>query len=1121
MKTGFSKKHLIARLTALNFGLVSIFPAHAVLNIPDVPLQTNTSADPNIMMILDDSGSMHWEIMPDDLIKNSAYFVFPRADGIYGSSDYTNYAAGVEDSDVYNAVARSPQVNTVYYNPGITYLPWSKPDGSLYPNAVPSCALHHPMRSGTGESYCRNLTQQVSNYRENNVRWVSCTSSSSCSLTANTNLASRKTYWPATYFWKASSSTGVWSWSSYTKTVINSSTATYTGHGRENRSDCNNGTCTYNQEIQNFANWYTYYRSRTLTARAGVGRAFAAQDDGLRVGYGTINKGSTSIDGVSTGVIINGVRQFKGNDRTAFFTELYTRDNPASGTPLIGALNAAGKYYSRTDDKGPWSTTPGQNGGSDLACRQSYTILMTDGYYSDSISGIGNSDNTAGSQITGPNGQRYTYQPVAPFKDGNSNTLADVAMHYWKNDLRTDMTNSVPTSAKDPAFWQHMVTFGVGLGVQGSVNPDTAFAAIKTSADITWPSTGTNSGKLDDLLHAAVNGRGAFFSAQNPSEFAQALTAMLKDIVERKSSSASVAVSGARLSSSSKVFSPSFSTSGWTGELAGYSLALDGTTSLAWKASEKIPAHASRKIYTVTGGVKREFKWSNLSTDDRAALGSESIVNYLRGDQSKETKNGGTLRTRSSRLGDIVHSSPVYDPGTHTVYIGANDGMLHAFDAQTGTELFAYVPSAVIPNLKEYTQSAYQHRYYVDGELALVTKTESGLTKTYLVGSLGLGGKGVFALDVTNPASFTEENIVWEYTDNSDTELGSMMGKPVYAKLNTGDHAILLGNGYNSSSGKSALYVFKLIDGSLIRKFVPSTATDNGMATPGEVDLDSNGTIDRVYAGDLKGNVWKFDLKSSASSGWSESRFFVAMAADNTLQPITSKITSAVNYLIGDVNFEKRYIFFGTGSYFQYGDLNDKSVQSLYGLIDDGTAISGRTNLKQRSINTTTTLGGKPARVFQDAATDGNGKVTDMSGKKGWYLDWVVGNSKKGERVITSATSYRLTEPTLLVSSIIPEAEDPCQPGGTGYVNVINAFSGGSLKEAFFEGNLASGGIIGSLDLGIGMPSQASLTIGNDGKGQLIVGGSGDNSNNSKPFDTKQIKLPPKANRTFWHELSR
>lgn len=1113
----------LARLMAFSFVLTTVFPAQAALNIPDTPLQTSVSADPNVMMILDDSGSMHFELMPDDLILSSARYIFPRQNGIYGESDYTNYVPDVTDN-AYNAVSRSPQNNPIYYNPGITYLPWSRSDGTLFPNASTTCALHNPMLVGTTEAYCRNLTTAVSTYRENSVRWVSCSSTSSCALSANDN-TSRRSYWPATYFWHNGG--GIWTFGNYTKVEIRTG-SNYSGHGREKRTDCSNGVCTYAQEIQNFANWYTYYRSRVLTARAGVGRAFAAQDIGMRVGFGAINKASTSIDGISTSTIVRGVRQFKDTDRTSFFSDLYGRAIPAAGTPLLTALNAAGQYYSRTDDRGPWSTTPGQSGGSDLSCRQSYTILMTDGYYGDTISNIGNSDGTAGSTITGPNNQSYTYSAVSPFRDSASNTLADVAMHYWKRDLRTDIVNSVPTSPSNPAFWQHMVTFGVGLGVQGSVNADDAFDAIKTGANITWPSTSTNAGKLDDLLHASVNGRGAFFSAQNPTEFAEALTGMLKEIVERKSSSSSVSLTGTRLSTGSKVFSPSFNTSGWVGELAAYNLSSAGVTSTpVWKASEKIPAHASRKIFvTTSAGEKREFLWSNLGTADRNSIGSEAILNFLRGDRSQETANGGTLRTRNSLLGDIVHSSPVYHQSTQTVYVGANDGMLHAFNSETGVERFAYIPSAVLGNLRQLSATSYQHKYFVDGELTIADKSDTGLNSTYLVGTMGAGAKGLFALDITAPASFAASNIAWEYVNSADTELGYMMGKPIYARLNNGTRAVILGNGYNSTSGKAALYIINLQTGALIRKFVVDNVTDSGMATPGVVDTNGDGLADLVYAGDLKGNVWKFDLSSTNSSSWSQSKFFTAIGPDNNVQPITAQITSAINYLNDDPNSGKRYIFFGTGSYFQAGDINDKSVQSWYGLIDTDTSISGRGVLTRRSIASTfNTTDGKPARSFSKAATDADGKVTDMTNKRGWYLDWVnPGNVKLGERVISPSVMYRLTEPTLLGSSITPEADDPCQPGGTGYVNAINAFTGGSLNKAFFTNGVSGNNVAGSLDLGIGMPSQPALVISDDGAGQLIVGGSGDTgSSGTGGSNVGSTGFNPGdyGGRIYWREIIR
>src|SRR5690606_25512019 len=159
----------------------------------------------------------------------------------------------------------------------------------------------------------------------------------------------------------------------------------------------------------------------------GVGRAFAAQGNGMRVGFGAINKDSTSVDGVSTKTIISGVRQFSGTNKESFFSNLYDHVIPVAGTPLRRAMDDVGRYFMRTDDQGPWGKTPGANGGTQYACRQNYHILMTDGYWSDSFTGIGNSDNTAGSTITNhlPNASPSTYQynPTLPYSDSHSDTL--------------------------------------------------------------------------------------------------------------------------------------------------------------------------------------------------------------------------------------------------------------------------------------------------------------------------------------------------------------------------------------------------------------------------------------------------------------------------------------------------------------------------------------------------------------------------------------------------------------------------------------------------------------------------------------------------------------------------
>lgn len=1146
----------LRRLSLTGLTLATFSLGHAALNIPDTPLQTGTSADPNVMMILDDSGSMHFEIMPDEYtltaqgqwvwVNNvgwvwaggTAYYVFPRADNVYGPSDYTNAVVTVDWNNPYARLARSPQINSVYYNPSVTYTPWSPNGTQVFGPASTTCALHNPMRSGVGAAFCRNLTVNNTNFNGNS--WIRCTAANNCNFDTN-----NRNFWPATYF--RYNGGGIWNINNYTQVTIQPATATYSGEGRDKRTDCTNGTCTYNQEIQNFANWYTYYRSRVLTARAGIGKAFFSQGTGLRVGFGAINKASTAVDGANWRTIISGVRQFSGTDRNNFFNNLYSHNIPAQGTPLRRALDDAGQYYSWNDDRGPWSSTPGAAGGTNLACRQSYTILMTDGYWNGdgANTATGNQDNSNGPLHTGPNGQSGRFISESPFTDGYSDTLADVAAYYWKNDLSpgpTGLVNAVPTTTRDPAFWQHMVTFGVGLGVRGSVDPDTAFNAIGNPAqNVTWPNNPadsdtaiSNPGKIDDLLHAAVNSRGAFFSAQNPVEFADALTDMLNDIVNRKSSSASVATNSTKLTTSSLVFGANFNTNKWTGELEAYAVTDSGVaTHPTWKASEKIPAHNLRKIFTTSGSAAKEFLWSNLSPTDQTALVSSDVLAFIRGDRSKEVQNGGTMRNRGSLLGDIVHSSPNYSKDSKLVLVGANDGMLHGFSADTGVELFAYIPSAMLGKLEQLSQTTYGHKFFVDGDIAIGEKSQTFLNKTYAVATLGRGGKGLFALDITTPASFGTGNVAWEYVSTTDKDLGYMLGKPVIAQMNDDTTVAIVGNGYNSTDGKAVLYIINLETGA-VRTISTGVAGDNGLATPGAYDANADGYVDYIYAGDLKGNVWKFDVTSSNANQWKVAHngapMFVAKDAAGNLQPITSQITMAKNYLRTDPNVGKLFLFFGTGAYFRNGDPTDKAVQSWYAIIDEGTTIAGRNFLKPRGLNSVFTVEGKTVRSFKPAViqfdTNGNVISHDMASWKGWYIDWLTppANTAQGERITTPSAFYRFTEPVLLVSSNVPVADDPCQPGGTGYLNAINAFTGGSLSESFFLFSSYSGSTaIGSLDMDIGMVSQAAIFTGDSSTGQLVVGGSGKtNSQDGATMGYQRVNtgVQPRG-RLSWREIIR
>lgn len=591
-----------------------------------------------------------------------------------------------------------------------------------------------------------------------------------------------------------------------------------------------------------------------------------------------------------------------------------------------------------------------------------------------------------------------------------------------------------------------------------------------------------------------------YFLVQNPLRLREALRKAFDNIIEKSGSGGNIIANSTVLSTDSLVYQATFNSTRWSGDLSAYPVTDAGVGAIAsWRAADHIPVHGSRKVTywsDVTGPEKGKlFTWANLSTAEQAMVNnSEPLLNYLRGARTLEIQNGGTLRDRSANtvLGDIAHSSPAYVRDTETVYVGANDGMLHAFNSRTGVELFAHIPSSMLPRLRNMASPAYNdlHEYFVDGDIVVSSRTPL-IANNYLVATLGRGGKGLFGLDVTDPANFAPANVLWEYFSTTDPDLGNMLGRPVLATMNDGQRVVIVGNGYNSTDQKAVLYIFNLVTGALVRKIDTGVAGDNGLATPGLFDSNNDGRVDFIYAGDLHGNVWKFDVSGATAASWGISNagapMFQARDAINQPQPITAPMRITRNDASSDVNFGQRFIHFGTGSYFRTGDPGSNAQQTWYGLIDRDAVINGRTNLVSRAVQASGTFDGKPVRSFATAAAG------DMAGRSGFYLDWPTPPSPAtAERVVTASNIFRLAEPTLLVSSIIPVV-DECTPGGNGYLNAINPYTGGRLTRPFFDVNdngqflddLLGGAYIGSIDLGVGMPGEAIL-VGN----RLAVGGS-------------------------------
>lgn len=1122
------KKAFFMSILVTIFSITVNVANSAPLNLSNVPLYLGGAVDPNIMFILDDSGSMQWEVLPDEEISQSIYHMFPTNQSMYGSSWYsvssnstiTSNQGGFEDNNVHNYRRRSSHNNKNYYDPSRRYQPWVTAANETWPNAITTCAYHNPADTSLG---CRDLTVQNTGNANTSTdsygRWRRRASDGGYSwytgnyVDAQTGEAG---FWPATYFVWSPSNTGCDNDANtrecYTKVEIRTG-RTYLGSAE--RSDCaSKPNCTYQEEIQNFANWYTYHRSRVLTSRAGIGRAFAQQAENMRVGFGAINKGATDIDGLTTSAIISGVRLFSGNDRDSFFQNLYEHPMPASNTPLRWALDRAGRYFSYSDNRGPWGETPGiDNSAEHLQCRTSYTILMTDGYWNSSQAGVvearENNDGTDGPTITGPGAASFSYVAKSPFSDTYSDTLADVAMYYWKNDLRTDLENKVPTTFLDPAFWQHMVTFGVGLGVTGSIDPDTAFAAINNNTTINWPDpTSSNAAKLDDVLHAGVNSRGGFFSANDPDTFAEELSGVLSNIVDRTSSSASVALNSGSISSESKVYQARFNSEGWTGQLLAFPIDVEeGTLGPAvWDARSLIPAANDRRIITFDGIDGKPFRWAEL-VSNQSILGSETLVNYIRGDQSLELdKTNGIFRERTFLLGDIINSAPAYVAApvqryadnwgtdapenaspystfrtTNTdrqavVYVGANDGMLHAFNADNGQELFAYIPNALFSNLPDLANPNYTHKNYVDGSPTVVDAFINSEWKTVLVSGLGGGGQGVFALDVTDPGAFSTEStaankVLWEFTDEDDADLGFTYGQPSIVRLQNGDWAAIFSGGYNntvdnnldgddtndSTTGSAFLYIVDLSDGSLIKKIdteVGTVENPNGLASPAAIDSDGDFIVDFVYAGDLFGNMWKFDLSSTNTNNWGVAyssggnpqplykACFGATCDSNNIQPITTR-----PQVVRHPTSNGFLVLFGTGKYLEVNDnsISRQVTQSFYSVWDKNqsslTAFS-RSDLLQQNVTDEVTVDGTNYRVTSDNSINWTNDL-------GWYIDLISPNATEnlGERQVSNAI---IRNGRIIFTTLLP-SDDPCDFGGSGWLMELNFATGARLSYSPFD----------------------------------------------------------------------
>jgi type IV pilus assembly protein PilY1 len=1161
------KNHSVSvRVLVLSALLWSAGIAHAALtSIANAPMASTSSSvvKPNVMFILDDSGSMAWEYTPNE------------------ANDFDNGEYG----------SRSSQCNGLYYNPSINYVPPVDALGASYPNASFTAAKDNGFDTSTSPS-TTNL---------NNRYYYAYTG-------AQTALG----------FTYSSSGGGITNTDFYNECNSDIDDSP----GRNTFTKVTITTSSSDAVKTNFANWYSYYRSRILTMKTAAGRAFKDIGSNYRVGFTTINYTGTDSDNTD----YLSIADFDATQKARWYSKFYAIV-PNSGTPLRAALSKVGRIYA-----GQLGTDPVQ-----YSCQQNFAILSTDGYWnggagyqSDGSTAVGNQDgslarpmfdgsvttaiyratitvnhnpnhnsgtdntNTKVISITvngteimtntsksddergdladnikdkiGKNGYTATVSgrvvtitapasagvvtgvmPVVTVSQGNmvitptaftvtssssggaSNTLADVAAYYYNTDLRSSLENNVPGAGEDTATHQHMTTFTLGLGVNGTLRYSDGYAT-EGSGDFfnikqgttNWPvPQADDPSAIDDLWHAAVNGHGTYYSAQNPDSLVSGISKSLAGVSARTGSAAAAATSNLEpVAGDNFVYVALYRTVNWDGDLQAKTIdpstgALSATNS--WAAQAALDAKVTgttdtRTIYKFDNSVTsklKAFEWANLSDTERDYFGGMcstvnklsqcvnltaaqqanasgvNLLNFIRGRYQHEERTGNVeplYRAREHVLGDMINSQPVYvkqPPFSYNdenyssfkskrsnnadarVYVAVNDGMLHAFNGGTtapgnigGVEEWAYIPPMVMPNLYKLADKTYStnHQYYVDGSPTVgdicpnapASTCTANEWKTILVGGLNSGGRGYYALDITNPAS---PKALWNYTVADDADLGLSFGNPIITKRADGTWIVVFTSGYNNilpGDGRGHLYVLNANTGTRLEK-ISTTAgtpeTPSGLAKINAwIDATTDNTARRFYGGDLLGNLWRFDIDNVVPPAGKEALLLAELGDSSATPPLVQPITIKPELTQIDAGGTRHaVVHIATGRYLGVPDLSDISQQSVYA-VKDTLSATGLGRVRAPGILVRQTLITNVAGTERTTSTN----AVDWGVKSGWYVDLNPNNESPGERVNVDMQQQL---GLLTVAANVPE-NNACTLGGYAWLYSFNYMNGQFVPSA-------------------------------------------------------------------------
>lgn len=1090
----------------------ALLVANAFVGATDVaqaPLIPSTQAKPNVIFGLDDSGSMDFEVM---LGTNDGAFWWSDSQEVKGTTGAGWDAAGAPlynatgqvgggwskyaylfpngcgdslrtlcDSNNHYAIPptaqfaslRSAAFNPVYYDSNTVYTAWPAANiGGLdktFADSRYDSALSHPLYTDAS-----NLTAEIVNSTASNTvfmmrrgmvvpagaltyvnqKWRTVASEYTVGRGGEVYAAIR--YFPATFWAPANCS-------------VDNVACVKAPDGRVlKRFEIKAGVTfpsgrTLADELQNFANWYTFYRKRKFMLASSASLVMS------------------SLTGMNLGVV-----EFN-NRKTVTMYDTDSKNSNANAKVIIGRFysnDASGGTPTRETLKYIGDQFTGNTNIVQYSCQKNAAFIMTDGF-------------AYANKVIPPKYDATQYGATAPYTTTYEGSLADLALSYYTNEItRTGLAKGkVPATAPTAANPQndgnsnlHVNTYAMTLGAKGTLWPAISNAY---ASKVTWPNPSVNASPtaVDDLWHATVNGRGQMFTAQTPLETAQSISAGLSNILSTSGAQSAVAFSTVNLrADEATAYVGSYSPIGWSGDIVAYPVdvatgAIKSATKL-WSADALLLARApaTRAISTFNAGQGSSLgsatAWSSLTSAGKVPGTLTDFVNYVRGARDKE---GTTYRTRTGMMGAVVNAEPVSWLVDKAIYATSNEGLLHAFDKTSGKELWAHAPSFVRAGMATRAKPDSKFVTLLDGTPTITSVSSS---VTVLVGGMGTGGTGYYALNVINPRgtvssaaeveatdASTAQRALWEFP-NSNTPpdtvkaLGLSVGKPLVVKTGRWGWVALVSSGYNSTlDGKGRIFVLDATQGTLLATLTTTEgsvgANDAGLAQISAFK-ETDGTVQDVYAGDLLGNVWRFNLETSAVA-----KLATVANASNVRLPITAAPELAVFN-------SRRMVYVGTGQLLGPTDFSTTGVNTLFGLWDDGRAINPTYDVTKASTNVRNSLaprvvteGASGVRSVSGAVATGQPQAACTGKTRAWKngacftepeVDWT---SQRGFFVDFPSGEKANTDPTVGLGVLAWVTNNPSQTtcSSSSALYYADASSGLALPESFFPDKSISYGV--------------------------------------------------------------